>query len=76
MKKIIFLFIYMLASSIVVKSQSITAEKIADIRNVTEAVLSPDAQTVGYIVRVPGEDYTGMQKSALMTVPVNGKKQN
>lgn len=71
MKKSFLLFIISCATAIV-GAQSITPQLIADIRNVSEVALSPDVKTVAYVLRVPGEDYTGMQKSCLMLVPVEG----
>jgi len=53
-------------------SQSITPEIIADIRNVSEVAISPNGNEIAYVLRVPGEDATGMQKGILMTIPKAG----
>lgn len=53
-------------------AQTITPEIIADIRNVTEVSVSPNGNDIAYILRVPGGDASGMQKSVLMTVPKGG----
>jgi len=52
--------------------QSITPEIIADIRNVSEVAISPSGNEIAYILRIPGEDASGMQKSVLMTIPKAG----
>ena len=75
MKKIFLLVfsICLLPSYILhVSAQSITPEIIADIRNVSEAVISPSGTEIAYILRVPGEDASGKQKGILMTVPKMG----
>jgi len=53
-------------------AQTITPELIADIKNVSEVSISPSGNEVAYILRVPGEDASGMQKSVLMTIPKMG----
>lgn len=53
-------------------AQTITPEIIADIRNVAEVAISPSGNDIAYILRVPGEDESGMQKSVLMIVPKAG----
>src|SRR3989304_5099778 len=55
-----------------VSGQSITPEIIADLKNVSEVSISPDGKDIAYILRMPGEDASGMQKSVLMTVPKAG----
>lgn len=73
MKKIplllIALFVIQLLS---VNAQSITPEMIADLKQVSEVAVSPMGNQIAYILRVPGEDGSGMQKSVLMTIPVTG----
>lgn len=72
MKKIIFSFTAYLFISAGLWAQSITPEIIADIRNVTETSISPSGTEVAYILRVPGNDASGMQKSTLLTIPKAG----
>ncbi len=55
-----------------VSAQTITPELIADIRNVSEVAISPGGSEIAYILKVPGEDATGMQKGVLMVVPKSG----
>lgn len=69
--KNLLLFAY-IALHAAVQSQTITPEIIADIRNVSEVAISPGGNDIAYLVRVPGEDASGMQKSVLMTVPKAG----
>jgi len=55
-----------------VKAQSITPEIIADLKQVVEVVVSPAGNQIAYLLRVPGEDASGMQQSVLMTIPITG----
>jgi dipeptidyl aminopeptidase/acylaminoacyl peptidase len=69
--KNLMLFIF-IAIHVVVQSQTITPEIIADLRNVSEVAISPNGNDIAYVVRVPGEDVSGMQKGVLMIVPKTG----
>jgi len=72
--RFLFLFLMLSGQSYIFKTsaQTITPEQIADIRSVTEVSVSPGGSEIAYILRVPGGDVSGMQKSVLMTVPKAG----
>lgn len=53
-------------------AQTITPEIIADLRNVSEVAISPSGNDIAYILRIPGEDASGMQKSVLMMIAKAG----
>ena len=72
MKKFLLLSLYFAYSALSIFSQTITPEIIADIRNVSEAAISPSGNEIAYVLRVPGEDASGMQKGVLMIVPKAG----
>ncbi|MFI5164657.1 MAG: prolyl oligopeptidase family serine peptidase, partial [Bacteroidia bacterium] len=55
-----------------ISAQGITPEIIADIRNVSEVSISTSGNDIAYLLRIPGEDASGMQRSVLMTVPKTG----
>lgn len=73
MKKHLFLFfVCCLLSTAFCIGQTITPEIIADIRNVSEVSVSPSGNEIAYILRVPGNDASGTQKSVLMIIPKAG----
>lgn len=71
MKKIFFLVFSACLSQAAI-AQTITPEIISDIRNVSEVSVSPSGNEIAYILRVPGNDASGTQKSVLMTVAKAG----
>ncbi|MBI4931700.1 MAG: S9 family peptidase [Bacteroidetes bacterium] len=72
MKKYFLLSLYLVLGTSYSFSQTITPEIISDIRNVSEVAISPSGKDIAYILRVPGEDASGMQKGVLMIVPKAG----
>ncbi|TAL60488.1 MAG: hypothetical protein EPN85_07170, partial [Bacteroidetes bacterium] len=72
MKKLFLVVFITLIGVVASISQTITPEIISDIRHVTEVSVSPNGNDIAYILRVPGNDASGMQKSVLMTVPKAG----
>lgn len=72
MKKFIFTLLFSVVGAWFSFGQSITPEIIADIRNVSEVAISPSGNDIAYILRVPGEDASGMQKGVLKVIPKTG----
>lgn len=67
-----FLLIFYIGFYATIQAQTITPEIIADLRNVSEVAISPNGNDIAYLVRVPGEDASGMQKNVLMIIPKTG----
>lgn len=72
MKKLIVLGLILLSGKLTFSQTAFTPEIIADLQFVSEVSVSPSGSTIAYLLRVPGQDKTGMMKSMLITVPHGG----